>query len=489
MMSKRLLAIALMIGLSVVFTSCGDSSENYETVFIYFINAYPGTAKMTVIGPTGPVSEDLAYGERTAAPIEIDRSRGVEYQFTFDSRIYEGELPLFAMYPHETATLMVSFRADEETLAYSFYRHVQSIDDSCILTFDNNLSVTNDGLSKGLEYTMVPEFRRPTSFNSQLWWGNGRDYSLNVIGRSAYAALITDEATLVTFKYKECPIGVNNGQRTEDNPDLLVRKVPCCAGSSCTPTPVDQVIDADPWFYPYVDENDFLQDGYGLRCLKSDGTTGTASPGEGGTIFIYPTSQEYVDCVVDILEPFNEDLVEEEGVCPAGGLRWDDFDLGEQFRNKLVTCLAAKKEVAAGVIPPGGERFSILGTCGGEFRIRTPGLTSIFGPEYGENAVPGFHQNGDYINTKFVTPPGSEHFYVPFGRPVNPLIWQWNSGEAFVDLAQYPYFNGQDARVVASDTNGLPQCVSDDDCRRLVGDGSSCVTQQLPFVRNECTVP
>jgi len=36
---------------------------------------------------------------------------------------------------------------------------------------------------------------------------------------------------------------------------------------------------------------------------------------------------------------------------------------------------------------------------------------------------------------------------VLFGRPVNPLIWQWNSGEAFANLDAFPYFNDQDARI------------------------------------------
>jgi len=41
---------------------------------------------------------------------------------------------------------------------------------------------------------------------------------------------------------------------------------------------------------------------------------------------------------------------------------------------------------------------------------------------------------------------------VLFGRPVNPLIWQWDSGNSFVDLSPYPYYNDQNTRIGDTDS-------------------------------------
>jgi hypothetical protein len=499
-MGLRYLPLISVLSLSLVLISCGDGGENYETVFVYFVNGYPGTEMMTVIGPTGPVSEDLKFGDRSVSPIELDRSRGTNYKFTFDSIIYEGELPLFEMYPHETATLIVDRRVDEGTLQFSFYRHVQTIDRGCVLTFDNALALSNAGRANGLSFNFTPEFRLPTSFDPTFWQGNDNDFVLNSFpdrdgdgfpGYSSAAAGVTDEANLVTFFYNECPLGIDNGVRFEDNPQAVVRKVQCCGGESggCQALPLNEVMNTDPWFYQIIEDGS-LVDRYGDRCVDADGGVYPRRPLLAeGIVYVYKSSQEYADCVGALLEPKDSELVSDPGVCPSGGIRWDDFLTNTAaFSQGLGECQALVEETAP-MVSPGAESFSIIGVCGGEFRLRTPGLTSIFGPVDGDAPTLAYHQSGDYVSSQVVIPPGSEHFYVLFGRPVNPLVWQWNSGEAFVDLAQYPYFNGQSSRVIQVDTGSAPQCVQDADCKRLVGPNSLCEPKQLPFVRNECTIP
>ena len=71
-------------------------------------------------------------------------------------------------------------------------------------------------------------------------------------------------------------------------------------------------------------------------------------------------------------------------------------------------------------------------------------LVTIFGPS---GCTPGRHQNGELVDSEFAIPDGSEHFWVLLGRPVNPLIWQWDSGDSFVDLEDFPYPNDQNERI------------------------------------------
>lgn len=135
-----LVAICVLIA-----TGCGDGDAGDEVVYLHVFNAYPGAASMGLMGPTGPVVQDLPFGERTDEPVAIDRNFGSDFAIFFADapNLVDVQLELFGLYPGETATLMISRRTEEGADAQLF-RHVRSTSPYCRAVFDNSLALDND---------------------------------------------------------------------------------------------------------------------------------------------------------------------------------------------------------------------------------------------------------------------------------------------------------------------------------------------------------
>lgn len=394
----RIVALLGLVALSFPLSSCGDDS-GAESIFLYVINGYAGSNGLTLIGPAGTISSNLAFGDRVG-PVEVNRALGTDFTVLLDGtpQAIELQLELFAMYPQETGTLFLKRRSDNAEVDVSVFRHVQTISDGCSLVFNNGLSLSNTYAADN-EFAFSPQFRI--------------------------------EDPLLHGYFDESQI-----------------QVPTECGPLPTPPPASIVRDrtardADPYYY-------FTDCGENSRCPHWGRLLATGSvAGPLGTA-------EYIACVsaaitikqpvVDPPLPFPPE--DAQAQCPPGELTWNDV----QF--DLPAIQECQLDVArpADLFQPGevGARLDLIyylqpEYCDATFRIRSPGLETIFGPKAGEPL--GSHLDGDFVESRVNIPRGSQHFYVLFGRPVNPLIWQWDSGGAFVNLARYPYFNDQNGNI------------------------------------------
>lgn len=143
---RKLLALALT--LSFFAAGCGGDGQNDEVVYLYVFNGYPGTQSMTVYGPTGPIVSNLAFGERSPEPVEVDRNVGTDIMIVLDGapQTFDGSLPLFSLYPGETGTLFVS-RRTTGNVNFATFRHIQSISENCRAVFGNGLSLEDGDLA------------------------------------------------------------------------------------------------------------------------------------------------------------------------------------------------------------------------------------------------------------------------------------------------------------------------------------------------------
>ncbi len=389
-------------------TSCG-SGDGGETVFLYVINGYTAAETLSVYGNTGPVIQGLKFGDRSDAPIEVDRNYGSELTVIIDGVPAQLllEFDLFSMYPQETGTIFIKKRTDVDAVAASLFRHVQTISADCQFTFENGLSLSNEYVTAG-GYSYIPEFRQPD------------------LDRAGYL----DETKV--------PVQTECGPLPLDTPSTIAR------------TNLRDLIATDPYFF-YTDcESSLISNAI---CLVNGFTQNEDE------IIGYPPTAEYFECVsaaVTIKQPEGADplpfpAADAQVECPHPGtpLVYADVDVD----SIAVAECAAQKVYSASFAKPdqGSQTITYLGIgCDQTFRITTPGLQTIFGPKSGQPL--GSHGNGAFVESTIKIPVGSEHFFVLFGRPVNPLIWQWDSGNSFVDLSPYPYYNDQNTRIGDTDS-------------------------------------
>ncbi len=142
------LVIVLLLGTA---TACGGGT-NHENVWLYVFNGYPGSDGMSMYGPSGTVTTGLGFGQRTPAPPpSVDRNLGTSFELVLEGapQTFEVDLPLYDMYPHETATVFFKRRTGTDSIDDPMiFRHVQTgyreEANRCRLIFDNALSVQND---------------------------------------------------------------------------------------------------------------------------------------------------------------------------------------------------------------------------------------------------------------------------------------------------------------------------------------------------------
>lgn len=142
----RLVILAVMIGLFC--TNCGDG-EQLETVYLHVLNAYPGSQAASLYGPMGAIETDLPFGERTEEAVAVDRNLGGDLTLILDGAptVFEGTMDLFALYPQETATLVISQRRGD-TANIALFRHPPSMSRTCRVGVLNSMAVSNDAISQ-----------------------------------------------------------------------------------------------------------------------------------------------------------------------------------------------------------------------------------------------------------------------------------------------------------------------------------------------------
>ncbi len=412
--------IAAMI-LAMCSTSCGDSSGG-ESVFLYVIHGYAGAETMSLIGPGGPIVSGLEFGDRADGefPIEVDRTLGGSFTLILDGtpQPLEFEKELFSLYPQETATLFISRRSGVASAEATLFRHVQSISRSCLLTFNNSLSLDNNYSTT--EFTIYPQFNLQNAATGRFF----------------------DESQEQVFT--EC------GPVQTPNPAPIPRQF--------RGQPIQQAVDADPWFFP-VQCPDGLTENILCYYWSPQETNGDpAIVYDGGVALAYPDTATYFQCLEGALtikqpedpaNPLPFPPADAQVQCPDGQLTWDDINVdGAAVRE----CAEAQRVDLEGIEPGQQDTYysivfpGVTGdSCTIQLRLRTALLDVVFGPNAGEELGRHGPGRGSLIESTITIPLASEHYYVLFGRPVNALLWQWNSGETFADLSGFPYFGvGQD---------------------------------------------
>ncbi len=420
------LHIVLLISL-VGLSSCGEGGG--ESIFLYFINAYAGADNVTVIGPTGPMVQGAKFGDRVGVdssggstvcepgksciPLQFDRNLGGDFTAIIDGapETYEFSYPLFSLYPQETATMLFGGRSnDGNSVEGHLVRHTQTISDTCVLTFMNALSLdTGNGVGQQ-SFDIVPEFNMTPE-----------------------EALYVDETQ--TILSTEC------GPMKLPNPDYIARK--------------DLMADVaeNPWFFVAkcadIDETegDFL-----CTSWVDPKTSRYGALDLNSSIWARRNTEEYFGCIANAIS-FQDDSMMMGAAgdsCPAGELAWDDAALSIDFK-KIADCQEFVSKTVESVSPD-QSRYSLFGSnfrndlCTPTFRFRTPGLDAVFGPET-DSKTKGRHQKGELVEISAEIGPGNEYFVAIMGRPVNPIIWRWESGTNIANLDDFPYSNDQDDRI------------------------------------------
>ena len=427
----------LLIAGSFGLLSCGDSVP--DSVFLYIINGYPASDGMTIIGPAGPVVRDAKFGDRMAAngvcppgeacvPIEVDRRFGSEdWTVMLDGMPQTAELTkdLFAMYPQETGTLVVTRRSEDEEVQGTLLRHTQSINAGCSLVMYNGLSLSNNYMSSS-SYTIAPEFRVEPVESA------GYSNELNT-------AFLTECGALPT---------------TAPEHEALARSELYAA------------VQAQPWFFPVTCEEDESENAVCYGWGIPHGAEQISRLQEGGLVSTARVSRNYYDCVQDAITikqpemdgaPLPFPPADAQVQCPEGELTWGDVQIDAEA---IAECQRPIIKTSS-ILEPAAEdaTLSFLAyderLCQTEFRLRNIGQDIIFGPK-GDDAE-GSNQNGEIITSEISAAPGSQHFWVLLGRPVNPIIWQWDSTNSFVDLRAsengFPYPNSKNEMIGVYDSN------------------------------------
>ncbi|MFP4599923.1 MAG: hypothetical protein ACOC9W_00065 [Persicimonas sp.] len=425
---KRILVPLAVVALSLglLGTACGDGGEERETFFLYVTNAYPGADELTLYGPTGKLVSGLPFASRTEEPIEVNRNVNAdEFILVLDGAPTEMEFtkPMFSLYPQETGTLVISRRASQESADASLFRHTRSPDPDCVLTFGNSLSLNNALLGDEL-----------LSYSYQTEW--------NVDPRPMYRE---EHERLAETRCG--PTEIPDRYRREDTHDEIA---------------------ADPWFFPVSSEgDDDLTYTLVWANRRADPRTGEVrSEGikAGGAIKAVPTTEDFVDClsgavtIAEDTDPAGGGDEEAEQKCPSpdstavgpDGSTVDVFGEDQVVWNaeSAQTCFELFQYTGFPIEPgepdsshsfemyPQSDGDDLV--CGSPVRIRTPTTDLIF-QDLDENVSNFIDEEGGFVEIDATFPASEHHFFVLFGRPINPFVDQWNSEETSVPLDDYPY--------------------------------------------------
>ena len=411
----------------MLFSGCGEGGE--EAVFLYFLHGYPGSGSMTVNGTQGVLVDNVPFGERhgdnvscepyavDCLPKRVERQFGSEFNFKLENMTETVDVTadMFSMYPHETGTMVLTRRSDEAGVQATILRHTQSIDPTCGISFVNGLALTNEFTSGVGLFDITPEVRVP---EDQFILGR-------FLPNEGQREFITECGALPNDDPQHTSVlGEREAQiaRVRESPWMLL---------DCN----------------VEDEEGEALGGCLYRWGVPHPDTGRVQIGEGGSFYRIMDTEEFYECVqgaISIRQPTDtaEPLFPDQEVqCPNEGrpLEWSDVDLNFE---SLIDCYKPITS-SAEMIAPGAQQeiHSYFGAavCNWDFRIRNTGQAIVFGPR-GNDAL-GEHQDGALVRSEVDIPLGSQRFYVMIGRPVNPLVWQWDSADTFVDLSFYPYFN------------------------------------------------
>lgn len=399
----------LMLGLSGFSAGCGEDDGLGETIYLHVINGYPGSSQLTLYGPTGKVASGLAFGERTEEPIAVDRNvNSDDFMLLLDGAPSTIDLTkeIFALYPQETGTIVVSRRSGEEDAEMTLFRHTRTFSPRCATVFGNSLSLNNEYMADDL-----------LTYSYQTEW--------QMTDQQHY------DASLETEVQTRCGPTAMRNRDTQRRGDQVMSQIA-----------------NDPWFFPVVGEKvGRYKMVWGYRSedpqtgeMLSDGLTVT------GQVEAYQPTEEFLECMSSSVavkqqedEGSSSGDTSEEEACPEpnnGHLLGEDQVVWDEISVDLCHDVRAYTGFP---VDPGDSDTSYVFTmwprkdgdefvCGYPARVRTPEQDLIF--QNIDSSVPNYVEGrGGFVQFDDTFPVGETRFFVLYGRPVNPFVAKWNSSE------------------------------------------------------------
>lgn len=384
---RRLVVLAICCGLLV--SGCGEEGDNYESVYLYVFNGYPGGEAIDLVGPTGMVVTDLQFGERTEEPIRVDRNLGTEFTLLIDGapESFDASQQLYNLYPQETATFVLSQREDN-MVTTKLLRHVQGISPACRLVVDNSLSLISDNLGE---------------YNAILGW--------DLDGRLGVAGFDRD--------YEEEELDEED-YRDETWAELEAH-------------PMFAVADGD-------DEDEGLDQGVQLVWLgPQDRVDPPRVMFDDGSVYAEPPSEQYVECIrakeqaQEALEAAQQGDLDLEYEEIQELMQILEMDCNEPAEESVIIHEPGEDEVVQAFhYYPADMQQADERDCSMDHQIFTD-----FGNVFeGEGEYDGYEENTRVSwSTDFQI---SDHYYlVLYGRPVNPLFEHWRASDHLGEIPDY----------------------------------------------------
>lgn len=399
---RRVVFTSLAIALTIALLSCGGNggSDKDDLVYLRVFNGYPGSASLTLYGPTGTIVSDLPFGQGSDAPVAVERTLGSDFILVLDGVPEPIDLTpqLYSLYPHETATFFVTRRTDLSEADFKLYRHVQAGSPACRLVIDNALSVEN--YREGL-------------FNFISGW-----------------------------HFKDIETGGYDEQFESDEIDAFNNDVPSCMDLTqfkrdrLKPSLFDQIKE---YRYFAINEGGEQEIGYdggprGIQWVWVGPEKYVDHPRvdfESGNMITHRTTNDFLICMREAAEG-----VDDEDECEPG---WDEpfRDCVDQTGYSVVLHRAGDADADAYKIHYYPEDIdNPPETCDAEIKVFSD-FTNIFSGQHG-------YGNNERIEFKPKFGLADHYFYVLYGRPVNPKAAEWKASTGgphsggFVELPNYP---------------------------------------------------
>ncbi|MFB6262820.1 MAG: hypothetical protein ABEL76_04205 [Bradymonadaceae bacterium] len=424
MMGNERRTIGVLVAVaSLLFAAGSCAQRGDETVYLRFFNAYAGSGEMSIFGPSSRAASGLAFGERSQSFTPIDRNFGTSFEIvmTGASESFQTDLPLYEMYPQESATVLFKRRSDQASLADPrVYRHIRTGYNKsagrCRLVLDNALSVKNGHLGQfnffqkakikpactgyvpriGSYRESNKEFGRPgliTAVEKRPWFYFGR----------------AEKGEIVDVKNRdECPMPSGPALSKANNENFATS-----------------------------DKQKRGRAVAGKRTLKFvwagiDNLGSAKLDFQNESIVTYPPTRQYMKCI---------------GWDPRESKKENLENLRQQQGNQIAQCRRVEVNEVPSFGPestgggggsqnffafPAGIGAGLGGnTCGFKYQLESD-FFSIHNPPSG--AIKGTIQYA----------PSQYYFWVLYGRPVNPKVTQWgvrtnpSGGGGFKKPGPYP---------------------------------------------------
>ena len=388
------LAIASLLLASACSGGEGDSNE---LVNIHVFNGYPGSTSLTVYGPTGPIVSNLPFGERTDAPVLVNRNLGNDFTIILEGTPDPFQLApeLFDLYPHETVTMVIGNRSGVNSIDVNVVRHIQSISPYCRIAFSNALSVNNSGLAN---FNYFP-----------AWLLEGTDLPISGYNQ-------TQETTGLDLLESLLPPSIDISPYRRNNLYNAINAYPYFA---LVTADEEESSETTALEFVWVGPEDFVE------MPRVDF--------QSGRLATLRNTRRFLECMFERAENALEDS--------GGGGDIDDpeFDqcLEEEEYSVQVVSPGATEQVLYHYHPGFITGDLSSNRCDSQLRLFSD-FGNIFTGEHGYDGWSGSNRI-DIDASGFNQ---SEHyFFVLYGYPVNPRVTQWTASDpsyGFGPLGSYP---------------------------------------------------